>query len=267
MTRAGRARATPGGTSGPAPASEPGPSHTDPASESANYAEDRCALSPGLLAAGICLPVLAIALFVAELVVQVRALYWPSLAVLFLAAVGWIVSSGVWLRYLWPTGIRMDQAGVRIGGVHWAQRHPGQVRDRTAIVPRQCSQVFGCPWSAVLGIGVTTDRAAIKAMQGHAYRGRKPTPLGNLAAPYMRAALVIWVDKDRAQFPSIRQAGSVAWPNNSEPGFHQPVWVAPTRQPRKLEAALARQPLPAGAVRDVREFLGPGSPAASWLTP
>jgi len=28
-------------------------------------------------------------------------------------------------------------------------------------------------------------------MRRRAYRGRRPTPLGNLAAPYMRAALVI----------------------------------------------------------------------------
>lgn len=251
MTRAGRTRNAQRGASG---------MHGD-GQPAASYAEDRCALNWPLLTAGVYAPVLAIALFVAVLATGASVLDWPSLAILILAAFAWMACGGVWLPYLRPTGIRLDMTGVRIGGVRWAQRHPGRVRQRTAIVPRQCSQVFGCPWNAVRGIGVTTDPAVIRVMKRNAYRGRRLTPLGNLATPFMRSALVIWVDMDRAQVPQIRQATNPLWSSNAQPGFNQPVWVVPTRHPSRLQAALAQLPLPSGALREVSGLVGPGSPA------
>jgi hypothetical protein len=54
-----------------------------------------------------------------------------------------------------------------------------------------------------------------------------------LAAPFMRAALVIHVDPERAQFPTFRiqQALAVA---TSQIGTQSSVWVVPTRRPAEL---------------------------------
>ena len=228
-----------------------------------SYTEDQCALDLPLLTSGIYAPVLAIGLFAAALAAGITALSWVAIAIVFVTAAWW-AAGGVWLHYVWPTGMRLNESGVRIGGLRWAERHPGQVRTSQAIVPRQYSQVFSCPWNGVLGIGVTTDHEVLRAMKRHAYRGRRPTPLGNLATPFMRAALVIWVDEDQAHFPEIRPARSAAWSNRSAPGFHQPIWVVPTRRPGELTRALPLLPLPAGTVRDPGEITGEGSPVADW---
>ncbi|MDR2988021.1 MAG: hypothetical protein LBV34_24605, partial [Nocardiopsaceae bacterium] len=144
------------------------------------------------------------------------------------------------------------------------ERHPGQARNRRAIVPLQCSQVFSCPWSGVRGIGVTTDHDVLRTMKRHAYRGRRLTPLGNLATPFMRAALVIWVDLDQAQLPEIHPARSNAWSSCSAHGFHQPIWVVPTRRPAELTRALPLLPVRAGAIKDPAEMTGEGSPVSDW---
>ena len=231
----------------------------------AGYAENRCALRWPLLAAGLYAPVTAVAFFIASVAVGQTALLWAALALLGAATGWWAAGSGAWLRYLWPAGIRLDAAGVRVGGVSWAERHPGRTRTRTAIVPRQCSQVFGCPWAGVLAIGVTTDRDAIRIMKRYAYRGRKLTPLGNLAVPYMRAALVIWVDEDKAALPDVRPAAGPGWYNCPADGYRQPLWVAPTRHPGRLETALAAAPLPPGTLRDPHDLVtGEGSPGSAW---
>ncbi len=220
-----------------------------------SYAEDRCALTWPLLTAGLYGPVLAIALFVVALAVRVPVFYWTALALLGLAVTAWVTGGGSFLQYFWPLGIRLDQDGVRIGGVRWAERHPGQVRTGTAIVPKQYSQVFSVPWDGVLSIGLTSERDLLKIMRRRAYRGRKLTPLGNLATPFMRAALVIWADEAKAQMPKIRPATGALWFSFPEPGYHQPVWVVPTRHPARLATALSVLPLPSGLVRDPREPL------------
>jgi hypothetical protein len=227
------------------------------------YAENHGALRWPFLAAGLYTPAIAIALFVVSLVLLKGAVHWVTLALFMVAVVTW-AACGIWLPYLWPTGVRLDADGVRIGGVRWAEKHPGRVRSRTAVVPRQYSEVFSCPWTGVRSIGVTTDRQAIKVMIRHAYRGRKPTPLGNLAAPYMRAALVIRVERDDARLPDIRPASGVLWSNYSASGFHQPIWVVPTRRPGKLEAVLATLPLPSGTVGDPYSDVSPGTIVTDW---
>jgi len=234
-----------------------------PDSLATGYAEDHCALDWPLLTSGIYAPVLAIGLFAAALAAGITALSWVAIAIVFVTA-GWWAAGGVWLHYVWPTGIRLNESGLRIGGLRWAERHPGQARTRQAIVPRQYTQIFSCPWSGVLGIGVTTDHDVLRAMKRHAYRGRRPTPLGNLATPFMHAALVIWVDQDQAQFPEIRPARAAAWSTNSAPGFQQPIWVVPTRRAAELTRALPLLPLPAGTLRDPAEMTGEGSPVADW---
>ncbi|HET7014237.1 MAG TPA: hypothetical protein VFI65_10015 [Streptosporangiaceae bacterium] len=187
-----------------------------------------------------------------------------ALVFFLITLAAWVVCSGDWVRYAWPAGIRLDGTGVRIGGVRWTEAHPGRARVRLAIVPRQYSQVFSCPWSGVLSIGITTDRELLKLMNRRAYRGRKLTALGNLAVPFMRAGLVVWVDEAQARVPEIRPARGPMWINYPEAGYHQPVWVVPTRRPADLENALALLPLPAGTVRDPQEIFAPDSRIADW---
>ena len=167
------------------------------------------------------------------------------------------------LPYAWPVSMRLDSNGLRIGGVRWAQRHPG--RGRKATVPHQYGQVFGCGWDGVQRLGVTRDRKAIRVMIRHAAHGRRRTPLGNLAVPFMRAALVIMVDGDQCALPQITPARGPLSVNWSSPGFHQPLWVVPTRHPDELEAALATMPLPPGTVGDPYPGLEGGPSITDWL--
>jgi hypothetical protein len=228
------------------------------------YVEDRSGLTWRLLAAGLYAPVCAIALFIAALVVQTPALYWSAFGVLLIATAAWVVTSGSFLQYFWPMGIRVSATSLRIGGVRWAERHPDQIRASKAIVPKQYSQVFACPWSGVLAIGVTTDRALLKIMKRNAYRGRKLTPLGNLAVPFMRAALVIWVDQAQAQQPTIRSATGPLWYNYPEPGYHQPLWVVPTRHPERLTATLTSLPAASAKLADPRELFTSARSSTDW---
>jgi hypothetical protein len=43
------------------------------------------------------------------------------------------------LPYEWPLGMRLDPDGLRIGGVQWAERHPGRGW-RKATVPHHYGQ-------------------------------------------------------------------------------------------------------------------------------
>ena len=215
-----------------------------PAPGAVYYAEDHGALRWPLLAAGLAAPVIAVGGAVAAIVLQSV----PLLVVCLLAVAVWM-ARGQLLPYVWPAGIRLDQEGVRIGAVRWADKHPGRTHPRPT-VPRQWSQEFRCPWPAVRRIGVVTDRRAIKTMIRYSYHGRKPTPLGNLATPFMRAALVVWVESEQAVLPAIEPARGLLAANWSSPGFSQPLWVAPTRHPRRLRAALQDVPLPPGVAGD-----------------
>lgn len=232
--------------------------------DTAIYAEDRCALNWRFLTAGVYGPVAGFTLVVAALTSGRKIFFLMGLIFFMITLGAWVVNSGDWVRYAWPAGIRLDGTGVRIGGVRWTEAHPGRARARLATVPRQYSQLFSCPWSGVLSIGVTTDRDLLKLMNRRAYRGRKLTPLGNLAVPFMRAALVVWVDEAQARVPEIRPASGPMWINYPQAGYHQPVWVVPTRRSAELESALAVLPLSAGTARDPREIFAPGSRIADW---
>src|ERR1700722_7760093 len=109
------------------------------------YAEDHSALTWPLLTTGLYAPALAIALFIAALIVQAPALYWSAFGILLVTVAAWVVTSASFLQYFWPLGIRLNADGLRIGGVRWAERHPGRTRASKATVPKQYSQVFGCP--------------------------------------------------------------------------------------------------------------------------
>jgi hypothetical protein len=150
------------------------------------------------------------------------------------------------------TGIQVTPEGVAIGGIRFAGRRSVKARKRRAIVPLQHSQVFFCPWDGVREIYVEEDRkrlrkAARRARYGRdslvsAARGR--TELGNLSVRWMRAALVVRVDLGVAALPEIGRAGSSTWSriwfsSQTGSGFHQELWIAPTRRPAELRAVLA----------------------------
>jgi len=213
----------------------------------AYYAEDHCALNWRFVSAGLLAPVVVIAAGVAAVALHDGA-FWALFVVCVLGTVSW-AAFGQMLPYAWPLGIRLDSDGLRIGGVRWAEQHPGRTR-RAATVPHQYGQVFACRLDGVQHIGVTRDRKAIKVMRRNAAHGTRRTPLGNLAVPFMRAAVVILVDREQCTLPDVTPARGLLSSNWSSPGFHQPLWVVPTRHPAELEAALAALPLPPGTVGD-----------------
>jgi hypothetical protein len=228
----------------------------------AYYAEDHCALNWRFVSAGLLAPVVVIAAVVAGIALG-GAAFWVLFVVLGLGMMTWI-AFGQMLPYAWPLGIRLDSDGLRVGGVRWAEQHPGRTR-RRATVPRQYGQVFACRWDGVQHIGVTRDRKAIKTSIRHAPHGIRRTPLGNLAVPFMRAAVVILVDLEQCTLPQIGPARGPLSVNWSSPGFHQRLWVVPTRHPAELEAALAALPLPPGTVGDPYPDTADQPSIADWL--
>jgi hypothetical protein len=228
------------------------------------YAENHCALNWRFMAAGLYGQAVAVAAFVAAVALH-SGVSWALLALIILPQFTWIAFGQV-LPYAWPLSMRLDSAGLRIGGVRWAERHPGRTR-RKATVPHQYGQVFACRWDGVQRVGVTRNCKAIKVMLRHAAHGQRPTPLGNLAVPFMRAALVILVDRDQCSLPRITPARGFLSVNWSGPGFHQRLWVIPTRHPAELEAALAAVPLPPGAIGDPYPGTDGGPSITGWLAP
>jgi hypothetical protein len=221
---------------------------TDPRPEQVYYTEDHIARNVPLVIAGFWAPITAIAAIVLAITLyKVPGLTWVFLAIMALAILTWLILKGELLRYTGPSSIRIDSTGVRIGGARRAERHPGSaLPQRKTTVPWQCAQVFACPWDGITRIGVTRNPKVLKALASRAKYGDGITPLGNLAVPFMDAALVLWIDLDRATLPEIRRARGFlrvfgGWTSR---GYHQPLWIAPTRQPEKLATALAEVPFP-----------------------
>jgi hypothetical protein len=138
------------------------------------------------------------------------------------------------------TGMQVRPEGVAIGGIRFAERRSPEARWRKAIVPLQHSQVFFCPWGGVREIYVEEDRKRLRQAARRAVYGRGRTELGNLSVGGMRAALVIRVDLRVAALPEIRRADSMFWyARQNGDGFHQELWIAPTRRPAELRQVLA----------------------------
>ncbi|MBF9066524.1 hypothetical protein [Streptacidiphilus fuscans] len=153
----------------------------------------------------------------------------------------------------WPTGIRLDEQGVRIGAVS-----SKRAERRSTTVTHQNWAVFSCPWSGVHEMSVVTDRDALKRLRTspefHTLSNRwaKPKTMawcmaGVLVPPFMRAALVIRIDAEVASVPDF---GSALFFSNytdpSDPHFSRRLrprvgdtWVVPTRHPERLRALIA----------------------------
>lgn len=160
----------------------------------------------------------------------------------------------------WPTGIRVDAAGIQIGGIRRAG-HRGRARARRLLpATAQRRAVFFCPWDDLHLAQVVTDRRELRRLS-RLGRGGTITRLGLLWSPFMPAALVMRINPYAVSTPEFRP-----------PDAHQywfrvarlrtyalySVWLAPTRHPDALRAALAehRVPGPATAGWDYIGYTG-----------
>jgi hypothetical protein len=209
------------------------------------YAEDRCALRWPLVLCSLLSLIVTIALITdcaLEAVTTGSRFFLPTSSAIspFIAYWSYVCWSN------WPTAIRVEPEGIRIGSVRGTVRQGARMlRPGTPLLP---VRVYTCPWSAVRGIAVA-DRAALRPLVDqpakHAGSGRRRprspgNRLGYLEAPFMRAALVILVDPGQAWYPPAK-ARKGRWGDRFVP-HPSKVWLAPTRHPQALRAALERVP-------------------------
>lgn len=209
----------------------------------AAYAEDRSCLRWPLVVLGTLMP----ALIVGVVAVGAAVGAGPGVAYLILPPLLiWLVTGARYLPMVWPTGIRIDGDGVRIGGVRRWERKPNRTRRRKAPPASfQHYHVFSCPWRGILALEVTTDRKRLGQLHKTAHRapsknlratGGGPVVgfyLGMLTAPFAKAALVIEIDPEYAQFPTFRDVQAL-FASTSQAGTRSTTWVVPTRRPRDL---------------------------------
>jgi hypothetical protein len=220
-----------------------------------DYAEDHCALRWPLLVWGLVAPA---ALMLATVVFGLTiSPYWFIAVPFVLAFAPFLISIGLLYRN-WPTGIRIDGTGIRIGAVRSAR-----AARRTPTLTHQNWGLFICPWSGIGTLTVVTEPAQLRrirtAPQFHTLSNRWGKPrtmtqcmLGVLSPPFMHAALLVEVDPAQASVPTTR--ASVFFPNRIgrplttrlEPRVGT-VWVVPTRHPDRLRRAVDQ--LEAGRLR------------------
>lgn len=208
-----------------------------------NYVEKRAALGWRLVAVTGVGPVVFLA---AAIVLTIVAAGW---SLLIAAAFLYLLFALPFLYRNWPTGIRLDEAGVHIGA-----------SKRSVRVTRQNAGAFDVPWRGVTSARVVTDRRELKrirtsrelfTLSNHWGKPHDVTRcmLGVLTAPLMRAALVVELYPGDASFPETRPASF--FPNQlgrqfrvKLAGYPGSTWVAPTRRPAELrqylEARIAR---------------------------
>jgi hypothetical protein len=216
------------------------------------YAEDRCAVRWPLYLLGI----VPLTVATVWMVLAGTAGQWGLFGVGDVLAGSGLVGL-LLLRWNWPTGIRVDAAGIRIGGVRRAERQGLLLRLRRKPVRtgNQRDEVFTCAWDGVWRLAVVSDRHGLGEMfrQARACRyGDRlglATPLGWLSAPFMRAGLVIYVVPGKVRQPLLRPGAG------GRTGALSPTWLVPTRHPGPLRAALAR-----ASGREVHDRVGPDAP-------
>lgn len=219
------------------------------------YSEDRCALRWPLWILGVALPAAGLAWLIGLAIGGQFALAFPGVLVFDVGVLG---SLSLWSN--WPTGIRIDTEQIRIGGIRHAERRARRHTRPPSKPPEiaaQRYQVFTCPRRAIRRITVLSDPADLRELRRQARRyGRRSSatmvPAGFLQAPFMRGALLIYLDPHALNTQRFR-------PSYSGSGIRahaspSPTWLAPTRHPAKLRAALAQLP-------------GPWPPADDTLNP
>jgi hypothetical protein len=225
-------------------------SEADGEARETSYVERRCALRWPLVMWGLGVPAALVGVFVALAIFvnpqwSVAAVFTP----LFLPFM-----MGIALLYRnWPTGIRIDAAGVAIGAVGSAR-----AATRRPTVTHQNRGLFRCAWPEVRDVTVVTDPARIRELKRSpqywtlSNRWGKPRAMtrcmaGVLTAPFMKAALVIRVGTDAAGVTKPELRTALFFSNYiSSPRFATRLtvdpsleWVVPTRHPEELRAYLA----------------------------
>jgi hypothetical protein len=208
------------------------------------YAEDHCALRWPLLAWGLYVPAALVAgAFALALTVSAEWL----IAIAFIPGFA-LIPIGLLYRN-WPTAIRIDEYGIRIGAVG-SRRADG----RRPRVTHQNWGLFSCPWSGVSGLSVVTEPTRIRELRTSAEfytlsnRWGRPSGmtgcmLGVLTAPFMRSALLIEINPFQATVPETRPASffpnALGRPFRTKlPGQHGATWLVPTRHPERLREAV-----------------------------
>jgi hypothetical protein len=213
------------------------------------YAEDRSAVNGRLIFHTLFWPAVVVVCVVSSSVLTELVTFLPAVLALY----GWSRSSiGPFGLYMcWPIGIRVDAAGIRIGGIRRAARIADETKKPWTSAPVQHRrEVFFCPWGAVQRVTVVTDKDELKklrrASQDFGFGKINPVvSVGRLWSPLMRAALVINLDTDRVVFPLFLERGEqlhkkLGTYTNKRGYYRSPVWITPTRHPDRLRAALER---------------------------
>jgi hypothetical protein len=221
-----------------------------------SYREPHSALNRPLLAYGLIAPAGAEITCLILGIVTNQPWFFVIMAALLVPAM-------VWTTLLYrnrPTGISFDASAISIGAIGSAR-----AASRTPTINHQSQGLFTCPWPAVEGVRIVTDRTELRQMKNSpryytftnrwgGKTGMSHCNIGVLASPFMRAALVIDVDPAAVTAPRIRPA---RYYSNFKNGYFSrlveprlsPVWVVPTRHPEALDRALAAVPGHQGPVR------------------
>jgi hypothetical protein len=210
------------------------------------YAEDHSGLARRIVVQAVLAPVIFVALFVPLGLASSSAVAAVLVLPTVVAAI-WTMVSVLSLIYNWLIGIRIDSAGIRIGGLRaWEKRQlSGRWPPRKPFhVGAQGRAVFTCPWEGVRELYLIGSQAGFKPLlqQKRAFRKRTSqlrTALGFLGA--VNAGLVIVTD------PSLTHSDPGAFRANRSQigpikGIISPTWLVPTRHPEALRAALAKAP-------------------------
>jgi hypothetical protein len=210
------------------------------------YVERHCAFNRRFVAWFLVVPnAMLVLLLLLGFLSHLWAVAAPLLGIVgYLALITWTM-----VYRNWPTSIRVDGEGVRIGA---AASH----RTRRVSAVHQAWGLFDCPWEAVLGISVVADADGLDrirhagALMAPTNRWGKPRNSmlrkGVLTAPFMRAALVVQVDPGRATVPAT--SASRFYDNRStvrqyrDAGVESAIWIVPTRRPVELRRAVQHSP-------------------------
>jgi hypothetical protein len=210
------------------------------------YAEDHSGLDRVIVAQAIAAPAVFLAISIPYALVSSSGLA-VLLLIPWVIAAFWTIGSVLSLIFLWPVGIRVDSAGIRIGGLRaWERRKvSGRWPPRKRFhVGAQGRAVFTCPWEGVRELYLVRSRAEIKPLirQKRAFRKQAQqlrTPLGFLG--FVNAGLVIVNDPPLTSCDPSALRPNRRWPGLVR-GVSSPTWVVPTRHPQALRAALAAAP-------------------------
>jgi hypothetical protein len=225
------------------------------------YSEDGCGNSPRLLI----LP--GLALLAALIAVLGTVLGDPGLLSLLvvtatLGPIGRLAAGSK--RGL---GIRLDEDGLRIGGVRRAEQRPAPAPEPARTAPgqgmvtayRKSAEVCSADWTSVRRIVVLSEPEDVKRMGNSqpakhelwapwwANAGGASWAPGRYIDAFARGALVVEVERERADYrpvnPPTASAAVQALVVYAHPTM---VWAIPTKHPEELYAALtaARPPLP-----------------------